>query len=356
MLNLVKLLPKSKRKLLGLLLLPLFFLFPTLAFAHEQYVLTEHQLDSGFSDRATNVLDSLKNPDNLRIGIFVGIGIAVLIVLYFFFQYSKLGKSLNRKLYQLENSGHFLLRISLAASLLASAYFQAFLGPEIPISTVPFGKFLTPVMFVLGVLLIFGLFTRVVSLLGFLILIASTFVYKDYMITYFNYFGEYLVLIIFGSYFFSGDNQFFGSSKLINKYKDLEILILRVTYGISVLYPAITIKILHPAVIVEIYNQYQLGKIWWLFPPDALLTSLGAGLAQIAVGLFLIFGFETRLAALVTFLLYLGSVIFFQESVWPHIVLLALAFYFVINNGGKYTLDSLIETIFTKKKIAEVVS
>lgn len=341
---------------MGLLLFPFFFLFPTLAFAHEQYVLTKHQLDVGFTDKTTHVLDALKSPENVRIAIFVGIGITILMVLYFFFQYSKLGKLLDQKLYKFENIGHFLIRISLAVSLLASAYFHAFLGPEIPIISIFLGNLLIPLMYVLGLLLLFGIFTRISSFIGLLILLATTLVYRDYMITYFNYFGEYLALIIFGSYFLSVDNKIFGISKLITKYKDLEILILRVTYGISVMYPAITIKLLHPAVIVAIYNQYHMGKIWWLFPPSALLTSLGTGLAQILVGVLIIFGFETRLAAFATFLLYFGSVIFFQEAVWPHIVLLALAFYFVINNGGKFTLDNLIENRLFTKKTKESVS
>ncbi len=334
---------------LPLIFVAFFLLFPTTAFAHEQYVLTKHQLGSGFADKSTNVLKALETPGNLIIALFVGIGILSVVAFYFFFQYSKLGKLLNQKLYKLENIGHFLIRISLAVSLLASAYFHAFLGPELPVTSIFLGNLLIPIMYALGFLLLFGLFTRITSLLGILILVVATFVYRDYMITYFNYYGEYLALIIFGSYFLSIDNKLFGISKFIRKYKDLEILILRVTYGLSVMYPAITIKLLHPAIIVEIYNQYHLDRVWWLFPQDALLTSLGTGLAQILVGVFIIIGFETRLAAFVTFLLYFGSVVYFQEAVWPHVVLLALAFYFVINNGGKFTIDNIIENrLFNK--------
>jgi uncharacterized membrane protein YphA (DoxX/SURF4 family) len=320
------------------------------ASAHEQYVLTKQQLDMGFSDKSMHVLDALKSPQNVMIAILVGIGIAIVLLLYFFFQYSPIGKLFDKRLQHLENIGHLLIRISLGASLLASAYFYSFMGPEISVVTLPLGNFLVPVMYVLGVLLVLGIFTRVAAVLGFIILLLTTYVYGEYMFTYFNYFGEYLVLIIFGSYFLSLDNKFFGASKLIRKYKDWEIFILRTTFGLSVMYPAITIKLLHPDVIVEIYNKYHMGQIWWLFPQDPLLTSLGTGLAQILVGLFLIIGFETRFASFVTFLLYFGSIIFFQEAVWPHVVLLALAFYFVMNNGGKLTVDNYIGNILRQKK------
>lgn len=330
-----------------LLLIPV-----TKVFAHEQYVLTREQINSDLADKNIHVLDALNNPENLKIAIFVGIGITVVGIAYFFFQYSKWGKLLTQKLDKLENLGHFLIRASLGVSLIASAYYHSFLGPEIPVTKIFLGNLLIPIMYILGVCLLFGIFTRVVSLFGFFILLASTFVYHEYMVTYFNYYGEYLALIIFGTYYLAVDQKFFGISKLIRKHKDLEILILRVTYGISVLYPAITIKLLHPAVIVEIYNKYQMGRIWWLFPQDALLTALGTGMAQILVGILIIFAFETRLAAFATFLLYLGSIVFFQEAVWPHIVLLALAFYFVINGGGKFTFDNFIEKrFFTKGKV-----
>jgi len=34
--------------------------------------------------------------------------------------------------------------------------------------------------------------------------------------------------------------------------------------------------------------------------------------------------------------------------VWPHYILLALALYLVVNNGGRYTIDRLIENAAKK--------
>ena len=318
--------------------------------AHEQYVLTQPELDKGFSDTTLNVLDSLKNPDNILIAIAVAVGILVVLSLYFVFQYSKTGLWLDRTLLKFENAGHFFIRISLAVSLLASGFYNSYLGPEIPVASINLQPFLVPALYILGMLLLLGLFTRITAFLGLAILIVATFYYGEYMLTYFNYFGEYIALVLTGSYYWSFDRKFFGTGKTVKRIKDWEILILRICYGVSILYPAITIKFLNPAVIVEIFNKYEMHKIWWLFPSDGLLTSLGTGIVQVVVGVLVIIGFQTRLASFVTFLLYLGSIVFFQEAVWPHIVLLALALYFVVNDGGKYTLNQLIYAKFFKNK------
>ncbi len=322
----------------------MFFLEVQPVFAHEQYVLTKQQLEIGLNDKSLNVLTALSNQTNIEISVLVGIGITILLLVYFFFQYSKLGLKLDRLLSPLEPIGHVVLRFALAASLIMSAHFQSFLGPEIPVTSLPLNNILIPVMYAIGILLLFGIFTRLAATVGFLILLLATVVYGDYITTYFNYYGEYLALIIFGSYALSADKKIFGRSPLVKKYKDLELLIIRVTYGVSVLYPAITIKLMHPKVIVEIVNEYHLNQFHWLFPQDPLLISLGTGLAQILVGAMIIIGFETRLASLTTFFLYLLSVLFFKEAVWPHYVLLALALYLVLNNGGKLSLDQLIKS------------
>ena len=323
-----------------------YFLFPLKVFAHENYVLTKQQIDNGMNDYSLNILDSLKNPENLKIGVFVTFGLIILMISYFFFQKSKYGLILHEKLEKLESFGAFLIRIAIGFSFLYSAFTNVYLGPEIPTSSLLFGNLIHFSLFIIGFLLILGLLNNLTGFLSLLIILIATITYKDYMITYFNYYGEFIALMLFGSTFLAFD-KFLPDivGKFTKNLKKFEIPILRITYGVSVLYPAISIKILHPIIIVGIVNKYHLEKLNWLFPSDPLLISLGTGLAQILVGLLLIVGFETRLASFLTFLLYVGSVIFFKEVVWPHYILLALALYFVINNGGKYTLDE----IFIKK-------
>lgn len=319
--------------------------FSSSAFAHEQYVLTQHQFGKDMQDTNLQVFSALSSPENALIALKVGIGITILFILTFFFQHSRWGRKLGEFLDSFDSLGHLFLRVALAVSLFASAYFSSFMGPEIPLSSLPFSFLLLPFLYATGILLLFGLFTRIAATIGLGILLLTTYVYGEYVITYLNYFGEYIALIIFGSYAFSLDNKFFGISTLVKKYQNLELFLIRVTYGISVMYPAVTIKFLHPAVIVDIATRYKLAEIHWLFPSDPLLISLGTGIAQVLVGAMIIIGFQTRLASLITFFLYGLSILYFKEAVWPHYILLSLALYLVVNNGGKWTLDKYFSTL-----------
>lgn len=318
--------------------------------AHENYVLTHAQIDAGMQDWSYNILDALKNPVNLRISLLVGVGSAILIILYFLFQHSKFGRNVDAVIQKAEPLADVILRVALGASFIASAYFSAYLGPEIAGSSIPvFGAVALQItLYALGFMLILGLLTRFVGAVSMLIFLLATIVYKDYILTYFNYFGEFLAMIWFGSFVFSLDKLIFKNRGPQNK--NLEIALIRITYGLSILYPAISIKLLHPIIIVQIVNEYHLNQFHWLFPSDPLLIALGTGLAQVAVGIAIALGFQTRLNTLVTFVLMAMSVLFFKEAVWPHIILLALALYLMINNGGKYSLDYKIDDWLDKRR------
>ena len=316
---------------------------PAVAFAHENYVLTEEEIKANLAVKGINVFSSLNNSVNLKIALLVGAALIILVTLYFFFQHSAVGQKFNDNLNKLEPFGHVILRFALAASLIASAYFNAFLGPEIPLSSLPVGMLIKPALYILGALLIIGLWSEFTAAVSLFILLVATWVYKDYMVTYFNYHGEFIALILFGSRTFSLDKLIFKIKNFALRHHDAELALIRITYGISVIYPAITYKLMHPQVIIDIANRYNLMQFTWLFPQDPLLIALGTGLTQVGVGLALILGFQTRLNTLITFVLMLMSVIFFKEAVWPHIVLLALAFYLFLNNGGKWSLDNFIQ-------------
>jgi uncharacterized membrane protein YphA (DoxX/SURF4 family) len=263
-------------------------------------------------------------------------------LLYFLFQRSKQGELLDKRLRKGGDVANAAVRIVLGISLIFSAYSHVFLGPEIPLSSIPGGQgpYLEIMLYILGALMVLGLFSRAAGAGAMIIILLTAIAYRDYMLTYFNYFGEFAALFLFGSYVISLDRLRDMKKVVAKKIEQWEVLILRVTYGISILYPAITIKLLHPVIMVEIVNQYHLNDIWWLFPRDPLLISLGTGLTQIIIGLAIIIGFETRLSAFITFTLYIMSILYFKEAVWPHYILLALSGYFVVNNGGDWTIDS----------------
>lgn len=336
----------GKKLIAGALAIPGAAAFLPLAVsAHENYVLTKAEIDAGMADWSVNAWNALAAPGNLAVAAKFGSGLIILYVVYFFFERSAWGEAFDRWIRRGESFGDALLRIVLGVSLLYSARLGVFLGPEIPLSSIPGGHYFTIALYVLGALMVLGFFSRIAGTGAMIITLLATWAYKDYMLTYFNYFGEFAALALWSSYVFSIDRLRDKAKIVAGKIRRWEAVILRVTYGVSVLYPAISIKILHPAIVIEIVKQYHLADIRWIFPPDPLLISLGTGLTQIAVGLAIIVGFETRLNSLITFTLYIMSILYFKEAVWPHYILLALAAYLFINNGGGWTVD-----LWLKKK------
>src|SRR3989344_9650737 len=176
---------KINLKFIPLVLSGLSF-FPRLASSHENYVLPAADIQKGMADQSINVFSALNNPHNLIIALEVASGLSLVFILYYFFIASKAGIALNRKIDKFDPYGHLILRVALAVSLLASAAYGSFLGPEVPLSSMPFGLFWRPAMFVLGGFLLLGLFTELAGILGLLMIILSAFVYREQMLTYFN--------------------------------------------------------------------------------------------------------------------------------------------------------------------------
>lgn len=324
---------------------------PSFAFAHENYVLPKTEIAAGMADWSLNVWSALATPGNLAIALKFGAGLLALWVVYFIFQYSRWWQRFGRWMRRGEDGASAVVRIVLGISLVFSAYTHVFLGPEIPLASIPGGEYWRIPLFIFGALMILGVFSRIAGAGTMIVTLLATFIYRDYMLTYFNYFGEFVVLVLFSSYIFSLDRLRSAGRMVSEKARKWEAVILRITYGISVLYPAISIKLLHPIIMVEIANQYHLTDIHWLFPSDPLLIALGTGITQVVIGLAIIVGFETRINSLITFTLYIMSILYFKETVWPHFILLALSGYLVVNGGGDWTLDEWIRKKLEKRSV-----
>jgi uncharacterized membrane protein YphA (DoxX/SURF4 family) len=247
--NLFSLLSSAKSLLtvLGSTFLVLWQALP--AQAHEAYVLTADDLNKAVNSNQPNVLTALSDLTNLRVSLAVVIGSAIAFGAYFFFHHSRYGQALDRWLLKFDSWGQVLLRIALAACLFASAGTAAYLGPELSIYSMPFSDTFQLLLVIVGIMILFGFLTEIAAIVGLVLFIIATVVYQAYMLTYVNYFGEFLALILFGSRFLSVDQKLFGEAKTTAKRRNWEMLLIRTTYGLSILYPAISIKLMQPNVI-----------------------------------------------------------------------------------------------------------
>ncbi len=277
-------------------------------------------------------------------GLFLGWAVGILIVLLITWRIS-LWKGLQRKvtpaLFRIKKYAPIIERVTISLSLIASGYYQALFGPELPLSFIApgFGHLLAIVLIVAGVLVLFGFLTRLVGLaLGLIYILALG---RDgvYLVSYLNYFGTALLLLTLGGGLFSLD-KYIKSKKgkwvAISEVAEARaFFVLRVLYGTSLIFAAYYAKVVHSNLALDTIADYHLTNY---FPFEPLFLVMGAACVEFSIGLFILLGFQIRIATLVFTGFLTASIIFFGESVWPHIILFGLNVAIFVHGYDKYTL------------------
>lgn len=312
-----------------------------IAFAHEAYVIPYQQfwdeMSRPFGQPSFHALAG----ENLGITIAIITAVLVGLILNFFFRQSRLGGKVHSFFERFAHYGPLLVRFALAAALFFSAYTNTFLGPELPLEILPFAILARILLFLASVMIAFGFLTELATLFVLGIFILASIVVGPYMVSYANYFGELLVLLLFGMRVFSVDKYIFGKLKHLKSLEKYETLIVRGFYGLALIYAAVTVKLLHPDLTLYVVNHYNLTQFSWLFPSDPFLVALGAGIVEIVIGLFIIIGFEMRLTVLVSLFYITLSLIFFGEQVWPHLILYGISLNLLVQ-PERFTLDHIL--------------
>jgi uncharacterized membrane protein YphA (DoxX/SURF4 family) len=328
---------------------------PSFASAHEAYVL----------DHATILRDiatTSPNPFTAYTGnefdfFFWGAisAITVLAILFSSFFHS-FEQKLTPLFFRLKRLAHPMVRLTCGVCLIASGLFASLFGPELPFSDIfGSGAMLMQTIFVgLGILVLLGLYTRYVAMvmLGFFAYAVS--VDGSYLLTYANYFGEFLLLLILGSGRWSLDRSFAlghlpdGLRYAAHQMEHLAFPLMRVFFGFSVMYAAIFAKFIHSQLALDVVTRYHLSTY---FPFDPLFVVLGALIIEFLAGLFLIIGFEIRWVCLFLIFWLTLSLLYFGEAVWPHLVLFGLGLALFFHGYDRYSLEGY----FLKKHGAEPV-
>lgn len=317
-------------------------LLPLQAYAHEAYVLPADQFNQGLKTYSQNPLRPLF--ENTYIHATLGITWCIIIVylLSLLWSASKPAESIDGYIKKTKHLGPFIIRLTLSLTFLYAAQSNVILGPEIPLTTLPGGFIIRFLLFLMAFMLFLGVLTEVAAMIGLLIFLYILPYFNLYLVTYANYFGELLVLFLFGSRFLSVDTLFFGHKLFfshLKKYLFLEIPIVRILYAVSLIYAGISIKFLHQDISIAVYNQYRLVTV---FHAPATYIAAGAGLSEIAIGLFLLLGFAQRLTIIVSVIFITLSLLYFRELLWPHLILYGISFSLFINSADVYTLDSYL--------------
>lgn len=311
---------------------------PALVSAHEVYVLPKAEYQQALSDHSISLWTVLHNPHNLVPLAIFKIALYILTIGLAAFWATKAGRHLDNNLQKAEPVGQLILRVSLALALLFGASQNVIFGPELLLSSLPVGVVVRVLLVIVASLTLLGWLTELAAVVLALIFGLVLWTYGAYGFTYLSYFGEILALMLFGGGWYSLD-RYLAKVRKPAKPNDLEILIIRALYGFSLLYAAISIKLLHPALPLAVVRDYHLTS-YSFFPSDPLLLVALAAAVELVLGFCIMIGFQTRLFVMISLFFYIASLIFFGESVWPHLILFGMSAYLLINNGGAQTADS----------------
>jgi uncharacterized membrane protein YphA (DoxX/SURF4 family) len=327
------------------------FLLPALASAHEVYVLTPQEIQEGIATPAFSSLGTIfANADSFALSAFLAV-LAVFII--FFAGISRwFEKRLDPLLATLKHYGPALARVTIGLSFIAGALFDAAFGPELPLPAFwgPDAFLIRVILFVIGFLIVVGFYTRLAALVALVLFLINVWAHGTYMLTYTNYFGEILVLLLIGAHKAGIDRFERTSMKKVRHFLDriaktlapYSFLILRVAFGISLFYASIYAKFLHNDLALQVAELPLAGHAFGLahyFGIEPHFLVLGAGIIEVVIALFFILGIEIRFTALFVEFWVLLSVWWFGEVVWPHIILLGIPLAFVFYGYDKYSLE-----------------
>lgn len=324
------------------ILLSVLTLTPFVTSAHEAYVLDQKEFWSGISQPfSLKAFDALLDSHNLHLTIIIVGSILTLMLINFIVRSTYFGDRISKGVEKLSFLGPIIVRLTIATSFFFSAYTWSFLGPELTLQSMPYAVLIRWALFVVSVLIALGLFTRWAAIVSLVIFTLGYFIYGSYLNTYLNYLGEIIVLALFGMRVWSVDRFLFGPLKRFKKYEKYETTIVRLFYGAALIFAGVTVKFLHPDLTLEVVNNWHLTQFSWLFPSDPMLVVMGAGLAEIAIGILIMIGFEMRLAVVISLFYITLSLLYFRELVWPHLMLYGISLNLIVQ-PEVLTLDHLI--------------
>lgn len=332
----IKIFALSFLAILGLIIL----VAPKFTFAHEAYVLTPEQFHAGLQVTGFNEISALKNPSNVRVTLIISFGILIALILNTLFWRSHAGHWLSPQLEKFKTVGSTAVRIAIAISLFYSALSWSFLGPELHLTDLPAAGLMRFLMFVISLMIFVGLWTELAAAVGIILFGIGFMYFGTYLATYLNYLGELIVLLLFGLREFSFDKILHGPLKRFLNFEKYHVTIVRTFYGAALAYAAINVKFIHPILTETVVQTYQLTRFHWLFPHDPLLITLGAALSELAIGLFIFLGFQTRFTVLVSVFYITLSLLFFREAVWPHLLLYGISISLLANGPGPLAIDN----------------
>ena len=326
---------------------------PAVASAHEVYVLSANQIAVDTSEPAFDMVQVARS--DMHQFLFWGFIAAFTVILIFLISIIRpIERAVDPILMRIKPYASAIARITVGLGLIAGGYYGATYGPELPLSAA-YGSgahLVAALLIAIGTLILVGFHARLAALVALALYLYGVYRNGSYMFTYLNYFGEFIVLLVLGSHRASvhsvlriKEHYHRSLKRITDTMTSLAFPILRVCFGISLIYASAYAKILHNNLALQVASLPLAGHPYALahylgFEPHFLV--LGAAIVEIMIGLFFVFGVEIRFTSLFLLFWLSLSLWFFGESVWPHIILIGIPLAFVFHGYDKYSLEGLL--------------
>ncbi|WP_232702416.1 DoxX family protein [Halobacterium wangiae] len=320
---------------------------------HVRYV-----VDGAPTVRAVTFLaDVLSDPVNAA--LVGGGGLAVVLAMVAFLRYRPASadvRALRNSLWGYREFVPWMLRLAVGLPLIGAGFAGYFFSPAVQAPTRVF-------QVAIGFLLLFGLGTRVVALVGLLAYLASLAVRPELVLAS-EYVGGFLGILVLGSGRPSADHllkevaatehtvygrfepiypaveRFHG---LVKPYEQYAPTLIRVGLGFNFALLGFWEKLANPGHALEVVEKYDLTAV---VPVDPGLWVVGAGLTELAVGVFLVVGLFTRATAATAFLVLTTTLFGLPDDpVLAHVTLFGLTSALFVTGGGPLSIDERLGVV-----------
>jgi len=334
------------RKFLSYLAPAFALVCPVITSAHEVYVLTPQEISQGLQTPAFNMADVALGDFN-RFLFWGFVTFLVISTVFCISIFRVLERALDPFFFRIKKYAPAMCRMTVGVGLLAGAYYQASYGPELPLGPV-YGA-LTPIVTALiaisGVLMLAGMYVRVASTVALFFFSIAVVRNGVYMLTYANYFGEFVVLLLLGAHSTRRGARTAMTGfwhRIERAFAPYAFALIRVCFGISLFYAAFYAKILHNDLALQVATLplagHQYGVAHYLgFEPHFLVV--GAALIELIIATFFIFGIEIRWTSIFLLFWLSLSLWWFGESVWPHIILIGIPIAFFMHGYDNFSAE-----------------
>jgi uncharacterized membrane protein YphA (DoxX/SURF4 family) len=251
----------------------------------------------------------------------------------------------------------WMLRLAVGLPLVGAGFAGYFFSPAVQSTTRVF-------QVALGFFLLFGLATRAVALVGLLAYFAGLAAEPNLVLAS-EYVGGFLGILLLGGGRPSADHlrqrvaapegTLYGRfdplypaverfNDAVRPYERFAPTVVRLGLGFNFALLGFWEKLANPGRALEVVEKYDLTAV---VPVDPGLWVVGAGLTELAVGVFLVLGLFTRATAATAFLVLTTTLFGLPDDpVLAHVTLFGLVSALFVTGGGPLSVDEKLAAVF----------